>query len=194
MITDPETDDPVAPGQVGELVVRPKLPWTINSGYWGMPQATADARRNLWFHTGDALKQDTDGWFYFVDRIKDALRRRGENISSYEVEQAIQMHEAVAECAVVAIPSEYEGGEDEIKAVLVLKEPVSFEELIAWATGRMPYFIVPRYWETVEELPKTPSAKVQKGILRKAGLTSATFDREAAGITIGRRQPTSRRE
>jgi crotonobetaine/carnitine-CoA ligase len=154
-----------------------------------MPQASADARQNVWFHTGDALKEDSDGWFYFVDRIKDALRRRGENISSYEVEQAIQMHDAVAECAVVAIPSEYEGGEDEIKAVLVLKKAAAFEDLIAWSAERMPYFIVPRYWETVKELPKTPSAKVQKAVLRKAGLTPETFDREAAGIVIERRPP-----
>ena len=105
-LVDPETDEEVPVGEVGELVVRPKVPWITSLGYYGMPEKTAEAWRNLWFHTGDALRRDEEGWFYFVDRYKDALRRRGENISSYEVEQAILGYKSVVECAVVAVPAD----------------------------------------------------------------------------------------
>ena len=116
-LVDPETDEEVPVGEVGELVVRPKHPWTCSLGYYGMPEKTVEAWRNLWFHTGDALRRDEDGWYYFVDRYKDALRRRGENISSYEVEQAILWHAACVECAVVGVAAEQEAGEDEVLAM-----------------------------------------------------------------------------
>ena len=118
-LVDPETDEEVPVGAVGELVVRSKHPVDDAPGYYGMPDKTAEAWRNLWFHTGDALRRDEDGWYYFVDRYKDALRRRGENISSYEVEQAILAHPAVAECAVVGVPADVEAGEDEVMVVIV---------------------------------------------------------------------------
>lgn len=178
-IVDPETDEELPLGEVGELVVRPKVPWIINAGYVNMPAETHRAWRNLWFHTGDGVRRDAQGWYYFVDRLKDALRRRGENISSYEVEAPIREHPAVAEVAVVAVPSEYPGGEDEVKACIVLHEGAELapETLIAWCEGRIPAFAIPRYVEFLAEFPKTPSEKVQKGVLRAAGITAGTWDR-----------------
>lgn len=182
-IVDPNSDIPVEPGDVGELVVRPRIPWIMNTGYWQMPEATAEARRNLWYHTGDALRQDGDGWFYLVDRIKDAIRRRGENISSFEVEQLLLANPAISECAVIAVPSEHAGGEDEVKACIILVEQVQDQsELLAklsnWAVETLPTFMAPRYWEIMETLPKTPSEKIRKAELRKAGITETTFDLE----------------
>lgn len=185
-LVDPDTELDVEVGEVGELYVRNKLPWTINDGYWGMPDATLNATKNLWFHTGDGLKRDEAGWYYFTDRMKDTLRRRGENISSFEVEEAILQHPAIEECAVIAVPAEFEGGEDEVKAVMVSSSPPDMRDLVLWARERMPYFVVPRYWEFVDELPKTPSSKIRKSVLREVGLTDATFDREAAGIEVSR--------
>ena len=121
-LVDPETDREVEVGEVGELVVRPVHPWTASNGYYNMPEKTVETWRNLWFHTGDALRRDEDGWYYFIDRYKDALRRRGENISSYEVEQAILGHPAVVECAVIGVPADQEAGEDEVLAVVVASE------------------------------------------------------------------------
>ena len=176
-LVDPETDEEVKVGEVGELVVRPRVPWICSLGYYNMPDRTAEAWRNLWFHTGDALRQDEEGWFYFVDRFKDALRRRGENISSYEVETAILRHPAVLECAVIAVPAEAEAGEDEVMAYLVTKEPISPEAVWEWCDERIPAFAVPRYLRFVDELPKTPSQRVQKAELRKLGVTPDTYDR-----------------
>ncbi|MEU0483049.1 AMP-binding protein [Streptosporangium sp. NPDC006013] len=176
-LVDPETDREVPVGEVGELVVRPVHPWTCSNGYYGMPEKTVEAWRNLWFHTGDALRKDEDGWFYFVDRYKDALRRRGENISSYEVEQAVLGHPAVVECAVLGVPADVEAGEDEVLAVIVVSEPVSPEEILAWCEGRVPAFAIPRFVRVVERLPKTPSEKVRKAALREDGITSDTYDR-----------------
>ena len=103
-LVDPVTDEEVADGEVGELVVRPTFPFTMTTNYFNMPERTAEALRNCWFHTGDGLRRDGDGWYYFADRLKDAIRRRGENISSYEVEQALLQHPGIAECAVMAVP------------------------------------------------------------------------------------------
>jgi crotonobetaine/carnitine-CoA ligase len=177
-LVDPETDEEVPVGEMGELVMRPREPWTINSGYFGMPEATADARRNLWFHTGDGLKRDEDGWYYFLDRIKDALRRRGENISSFEVEHAVSGHPDVREVAVVAAPAAFEGGEDEVVAVVVLAPGADVKSVAQWAGETMPKFLVPRYWRVLDALPKTPSEKIQKVALRKQGVADA-FDRES---------------
>lgn len=174
-LADPETDEPVPVGQIGELQIRTKEPWTLNSGYFGMPEATANARRNLWFHTGDGMKQDKDGWFYFVDRFKDCLRRRGENISSFEVEQPILTHPAVLSCAAVGLPADERGGEDEVGVFVVPKEgmTVTPEEISAWATERLPGFLNPRYIQIMTALPMTPSGKVQKAELRKMGAAKA---------------------
>ncbi|CUR58887.1 DitJ-like CoA ligase (AMP forming), possibly related to diterpenoid metabolism [metagenome] len=179
-LVDPETDEEVPAGEIGELVIRPKVPFICSLGYYNMPDRTVEAWRNLWFHTGDALRRDQDGWFYFVDRFKDALRRRGENISSYEVETSILSHPAVVECAVIAVPASTEAGEDEVMAYLVpapnTRAP-SAEEVWGWCDERIPNFAVPRFLRFVEELPKTPSQRVQKAKLRVLGVTSDTFDR-----------------
>jgi crotonobetaine/carnitine-CoA ligase len=179
-LVDPETDLEVPVGDVGELVVRPKVPWTICAGYHNMPDKTAEVMRNCWFHTGDGLRQDEQGWFYFVDRLKDSIRRRGENISSYELEQAIIAHESVAECAVVAVPADGMGAEDEVMAVLVVVPGADVDpaELWAYFEQRMPGFAVPRFVKLVDELPKTPSGKLQKAPLRSEGRAGA-HDRTA---------------
>jgi crotonobetaine/carnitine-CoA ligase len=153
------------------------------SGYYGMAEKTAEAQRNLWFHTGDGLKRDADGWYYFVDRLKDAIRRRGENISSYEVEQAVLGHEEVAECAAVAAPSGAEAGEDEV-AVFVVLEPGSGLDLAgvrAWCEQRLPRFAMPEYIAIVEALPTTPSGKIRKIELREQAAEMASADMSRAG-------------
>jgi crotonobetaine/carnitine-CoA ligase len=185
-IADPETDEELPPGQVGELLVRPKAPWIINQGYWGMPERSLEALRNVWYHTGDGLKRDADGYYYFVDRMGDVIRRRAVNISSFDIETVVSEHPAVAECAAVAVPSEFAGGEDEIKVCLVLREGTRVvpEEFLAWCEEKLPYFAVPRYVEMVPELPKTPSNKVQKYLLRQAGITHSTWDRVKAGYEL----------
>jgi carnitine-CoA ligase len=188
-VVDAETDEELPPGQVGELVVRPREPSCFMQGYNAMPERTVEAWRNLWFHTGDAARRDEDGYLYFVDRIKDCIRVRGENISSYEIEKVLLEHPAVDEAAAVAVKSEVTGGEDEIKACLVLKpgQHVEAHALLDYCQTRMPYFAVPRFVEFVEALPKTPTAKVRKAVLREAGLTPATWDRQAAGYRVRRR-------
>lgn len=185
-IVDPETDEDVPDGEVGELVVRARVPWIMTVGYANMPEKTLESFRNLWFHTGDALRRDSDGWYYFVDRIKDALRRRGENISSFEVEDALRQHEAVAEVAVIAVPAEVAAGEDEVKACVVLKpgRTLTALELVQWAEPRMPSFVVPRYIEFYDALPTTPSEKVRKAELRKDGITANTWDRVKSGYKL----------
>jgi crotonobetaine/carnitine-CoA ligase len=174
-LVNPETDEEVPLGEVGELVVRPKVPWTICSGYYNMPDKTAEAMRNCWFHTGDGLRKDADGWYYFVDRLKDALRRRGENISSYELEQAILSHPDVTECAVVGVPADGLGTEDEVMVVLVLRADaeVSVESFWEFCDRHLPAFAVPRFVKIARELPKTPSGKLQKAPLRAAGRAGA---------------------
>jgi crotonobetaine/carnitine-CoA ligase len=176
-----EHDEEVPHGRVGELVVRPKAPWIVMAGYWNDPEKTVAAWRNLWLHSGDAMYRDEAGNFYFVDRLKDAIRRRGENISSVEVENEVNAHPAVLECAVIPVPSEHT--EDEVKAVVVLKPGTALApaELAAFLARRTADFMVPRYIEIVDSLPKTPTGKIQKFPLRERPLTPATWDRLAEG-------------
>ena len=180
-LVDPESDEEVVAGEVGELVVRPTFPFTMTVGYFGMPDRTAEAMRNCWFHTGDGLRRDAEGWFYFVDRLKDAIRRRGENISSYEVEQALLQHPGIAECAVVAVPAEHEAGEDEVMAFIVRAYGGTFSpaELWEFCDRRLPYFAVPRFLRFLDALPKTPSEKVQKASLRAMGVDLSVHDRNS---------------
>jgi crotonobetaine/carnitine-CoA ligase len=177
-------DEEVPTGEIGEIAFRPLAPFVMMSEYYNMPEKTLEAFRNLWFHTGDLARKDEDGYFYFVDRKKDALRRRGENISSFEVERAINTHPKVLESAAVAVQSEL--AEDEVKICVVLKpgESLAPEELIRYANDRMPYFAVPRYVEFMESLPKTPTERVQKYLLKQAGITPNTWDREKAGVEV----------
>ncbi len=171
-------DAPVATGEVGEILVRPKRPFAMLTAYYNSPEATTEAFRNLWFHTGDNARVDADGYFTFVDRKKDAIRRRGENISSSEVEAVLNRHPAILECAVIAEPSEF--GEDEVKAVVVLREgtEAGAEDLWVFAEEHMPRFWVPRYIEMRTEMPKTPSQKIQKYLLRSGHGAGRIFDRQ----------------
>lgn len=179
-------DCEVAIGEIGEMLVRTDRPWAMNSGYNANPEATAEAWRNGWFHTGDAFRRDEDGYFYFVDRMKDAIRRRGENISSFEVEADVCSHPAVREAAAVAVPSEF--SEDEVMVIVapVPGQKLEARQLAEFLIDTMPYFMVPRYIRILDELPKTPSAKVMKADLRKEGVTPDTWDREAAGLRVRR--------
>lgn len=188
IVANPDTDEPVPVGEVGEILVRPKEPYCFMQGYQGMPDRTVETWRNFWFHTGDAARFDERGNLWYIDRIKDTIRRRGENISSYEVEAVILEHPSVAEVAAVAVKAE-QGGEDEVLACIVLEpgaeapDPVA---LLDFCTPRMPYFAVPRFIEYIDEIPKTPSSKIQKNKLRDRGLTENTWDRESVGYKVKR--------
>jgi crotonobetaine/carnitine-CoA ligase len=188
-----DNDCEVAPGTVGELIVRNDIPWSMNSGYHNNPEATARAWRNGWFHTGDAFRRDEDGNFFFVDRLKDAIRRRGENISSFEVEAEVNAHPAVREAAAVGVPSEF--GEDDVLVVVapVAGKTIDPAELLQFLLPRMAHFMVPRYVRVMPELPKTPTQKVQKNLLRDDGITADTWDREAAGIRVRRERLSATR-
>ncbi len=181
-----ENDCEVGVGEGGELVVRTDCPWAMSHGYAGNPEATAAAWRNGWFHTGDGFRRDVDGNFYFVDRLKDAIRRRGENISSFEVESEILAHPAVREAAAVVVKSEF--AEDEVMAVIALRpgEPFDPVELIEFLRPRMAHFMIPRYVRIVDALPRTPTAKIEKVKLRAVGLTADCWDREKAGVVVKR--------
>ncbi|GGO75005.1 AMP-binding protein [Nocardioides deserti] len=184
VVVDPETDVEVPVGEVGEFCVRPRHPWISSLGYFNMPDKTTEVWRNLWFHTGDAVKVDEDGWYYFVDRIKDAIRRRGENISSYEVEQALLAHPAISECGVIGVPADQQAGEDEVMAVIVPDGDVTAEEVWEFCRGRVPEFAIPRYVWFREELPLTPSEKIRRNVLREEAATApGVRDREAATVT-----------
>lgn len=188
IIADPETDEELPVGEVGEILIRPKESFCFMQGYNGMPDRTVETWRNMWFHSGDAGRMDDRGYVWYIDRIKDTIRRRGENISSYEVEAVLLEHPAVEEAAAVAVKAD-EGGEDEVLAYLVLKpgaDAPAPEAVLDFCTPRMPYFAVPRYVEFLDEIPKTPSAKIQKNKLRDRGLSDATWDREAAGYKVKR--------
>jgi crotonobetaine/carnitine-CoA ligase len=173
-------------GGVGEIVVRSDLPWVLNHGYYKMPEATVSAWRNGWFHTGDSARQDESGLFYFVDRLKDSIRRSGENISSQEVEAEILLHPDIREAAVVAVPSEI--AEDEVLAVVaaVPGRSIDPEGLLRFLEPRLAHFMLPRYIRILDELPKTETAKVRKTALREIGVTDDTWDRKAAGVRLTR--------
>lgn len=182
-----ENDVEVPPGVAGEAVVRAKEPWIIMAGYWNSPEATVRAWRNQWVHSGDMLMKDDRGNLYFMDRVKDAIRRSGENISSMEVESEINAHPAVLECAVVPVASEHT--EQEVKCFLVLKEgvgPLDCEAFIRFLEPRMAYFMIPRYVEVIDAMPKTQTGKIRKFELRERGNGDATWDRVAAGVHVRR--------
>ncbi|MFK7831233.1 MAG: AMP-binding protein [Congregibacter sp.] len=181
-----ENDCEVALGDTGEMLVRTDRPWGMNSGYYKNPEATAEAWRNGWFHTGDCFKLDETGHYYFVDRRKDAIRRRGENISSFEVEAEVVAYASVREAAAYGVPSELSEDDVMIAVAPVDGKSIDPEELTHFLIERMPYFMVPRYIRVLDELPKTPTAKVQKHVLRGEAITEDTWDREAAGIRVRR--------
>jgi crotonobetaine/carnitine-CoA ligase len=181
-----EHDNELPDGEAGELVIRPRRPYLVGSGYIGMPERTVEAWRNLWLHSGDRGRMDADGWFYFEDRATDSLRRRGENISSFEVETLVTGHPAVSEAIAVAAASDV--GEDDVWVLVILRDGMSVEpeELLRYCAEKMPYFMVPRYLDIVQDFPRTPTAKVEKYKLRAAGPGPTTWDREAHGWRVTR--------
>jgi crotonobetaine/carnitine-CoA ligase len=182
-----DEDNELAAGVPGEIVVRPRRPQVMFEGYWRNPEATASQMRNLWFHTGDIGKLDEAGYFYFVDRKKDYLRRRGENISSGELESILRCHAALLEVAVHAVPSDQ--GEDDVKLTAVLKPGIELNEeaLCRWCIEEFPYFAVPRYIEFRGELPKNPVGRILKFQLRDEGVTPSTWDRLQSNVVMVKR-------
>jgi carnitine-CoA ligase len=180
-------DDTAVPhGTAGEICVRPGTPGVMYSGYWNKPDETVAAWRNLWHHTGDMARRDDAGRLVFVDRKKDALRRRGENVSSLELEAAILAHSGVAAVAVCAVASPL--GEDDIKACIVAAPDAALEpaELFDFCRRTLPYFAIPRYVEVRDALPTNALGRVMKHVLRSEGLPRGTWDFEALGLTVAR--------
>ncbi|MBD8494054.1 ATP-dependent acyl-CoA ligase [Pseudomonas syringae] len=181
-----EHDRPVADGCPGELILRADQPFAFACGYFGMPEKTVEAWRNLWFHTGDRVVRDADGYFRFVDRLKDTIRRRGENISSFEVEQVLLSHPDIEVAAVYAVKSEL--AEDDVMAAIVLKHDAQLDPLALtqFCEPRLPYYAVPRYLDFVSTLPKTENGKIQKYKLRELGITANAWDLESSGYRLKR--------
>jgi crotonobetaine/carnitine-CoA ligase len=174
-----QKDSPVATGVTGQLVARPCGPHLHMLGYWNRPADTVEAWRGLWFHTGDLVRRREDGAFVYIGRTKDAIRRRGENVSAWEVEQAATRHELVLEAAAIGVPSDL--GEEDV-ALLVVPTPAGEPdpaELRAFMAKDLPRFALPRYVEIVAALPKTPSERIAKGVVRERGITDAAHDLEA---------------
>jgi crotonobetaine/carnitine-CoA ligase len=161
-------------------VVDMRIPNIVMRAYYGMPEKTAEDFRNLKLHTGDLGRMDADGYVYFMDRVKDYIRRRGENVSSMEVERICSDHPAIKEAAAIGVKAgEGASSEDEIMIVCIADgDPPDFKEFVDWLSARMPYFMVPRYVRFVDTLPKTPTERVQKVKLRDEGITADTLDRE----------------
>ncbi len=182
-----DNDVELPPNTPGEIIVRPRQPHVMFEGYWRRPEDTLKVMRNMWFHTGDIGMFDEDDYFFFMDRKKDYLRRRGENISSFEVEAAFRQHDAIDEVAAHAVLSDL--GEDELKVTITLKPGVTLdpEVLCAWSADQMPYYAVPRYIEFRSALPKSPLGRVYKYQLRDEGVTPTTWDREKAGFKLAKR-------
>ena len=178
IVDDEDEDVPV--GEPGEIVFRPRQPHVMFEGYMGRPAAMLAQLRNLWFHTGDVGRFDERGNMFFIDRKKDALRRRGENISSFEVERIVLGHVSVAECAAFAVPSAL--GEDEVMIAVVPAESgqFDFDALAAYCDRELPRFARPRYVQVLDALPKSVTGRVQKHVLREAGVGQHTWDFEAA--------------
>ncbi len=180
-------DDELPRGTEGEIVLRPKRPHTMFEGYWGNPEATVATSRNWWYHTGDIGRVDEHGYLFFVDRKADYLRRRGENISSFEVERILMGHGALADVAVHAVPSELTEDDLKITATLADGATLTEEELFRWCIGELPYFALPRYIEFRAELPRSPVGRVLKRDLRAEGAGPGAWDADASGITYERR-------
>jgi len=180
-------DDEVPTDTEGEIVIRPKRPEVMFAGYWGRPEATVETSRNWWYHTGDIGRVDADRFLYFVDRKADYLRRRGENISSFEVERVLMGHGSLADVAVHAVPSELTEDDLKITATVAEGATVTPEDLFRWCIDQLPYFALPRYIEFRNELPRSPVGRVLKRELRDEGVTATTWDAETSGITYDKR-------
>jgi crotonobetaine/carnitine-CoA ligase len=183
-----EDDRPVEIGAVGEIVIRPNEPSIMSDGYFGMPEATLAASRNLWFHTGDLAKQDADGWIYYVGRRAESIRRRGENISSFEIEEVLKLHPDILDAAAYGVPSELT--EDDVMVAVVTRPSAALDpaDLIEFCRERMARHMLPRYVEFVESLPRTQTEKVEKQTLIARGVGSRTWDRERSTHQCARDQ------
>ena len=181
-----EFDNEVPVDTVGQLILRTERPYMFSHEYLGNAEATAKTWRNGWFHTGDLMRVDEHGNYFFVDRLKDAIRRRGENISSVEVEAAVVSYPGVREAA--AVPVRDATGDEEVMAIVTRQpdQPYDHVALIEHLVRKLPHFMVPRYLRVVDDLPRTPTGKIQKTHLVAQGLTADTWDREAAGIVLKR--------
>tara|TARA_B100001142_G_scaffold6476_1_gene6570 strand:+ start:5637 stop:7328 length:1692 start_codon:yes stop_codon:yes gene_type:complete len=179
-IVNPDTDEELPRNTPGELVLRPRIPNICLHYYYKMPEKTVSDFRNLWFHTGDLCRMDEDGYIFFMDRVKDYIRRRGENISSFEVENLISTHPSIEESAAIAVKLDEQGrhSEDELMIVIVLKENMTLDptDLIEFLKPIMPKFMIPRFVRFRDSLPKTPTNRVQKVKLRDEGVTKDTWD------------------
>jgi crotonobetaine/carnitine-CoA ligase len=173
------------PGVAGELILRHEWPWAISPGYLGDAEATARVWRNGWFHTGDVFARTAAGDFYLVDRVKDSIRRRGENVSAAEVETEILSHPEVTEAAAIAVPAEMDE-EILVYAVVRPESELDPEGLHAYLVEKLPYFALPRYVVFAETLPRNPALRVDKPQLRELGVPAGAWDREAVGITVQR--------
>jgi crotonobetaine/carnitine-CoA ligase len=182
-----DDDNELPRGTDGEIVVRPRLAHVMFEGYWGRPEATVETSRNWWYHTGDIGRVDEEDFLFFVDRKADYLRRRGENISSFEVERVIMGHGEIADVAVHAVVSKLTEDDVKVTATLVEGATLSPEALFRWCVDALPYFAIPRYIEFRSELPRSPVGRVLKRELRAEGVTAGTWDAEAAGITYEKR-------
>jgi carnitine-CoA ligase len=182
-----DDDNELAHNADGEIVIRPKRPHVMFEGYWGRPEATVETSRNWWYHTGDIGRIDDDNFLYFVDRKADYLRRRGENISSFEVERILMSHGQLADAAVHAVPSALTEDDLKVTATRIDGSTLTEEELFLWCVDQLPYFALPRYVEFRAELPRSPVGRVLKRELRAEGATTQTWDVETSGIVYEKR-------
>ncbi len=171
-----ENDDEVPHGTPGQLLVRPSRAGTVSSGYWGEPEKTVELWHGLWIRTGDLVRCDEAGWFYYVDRLKDAIRVSGENVASADVEAAVASFDGVVEAAAFGVPSEL--GEQDIMVGVILRDgtEVDWAELRDHCLHRLPYFATPRYFEAFSSFPRTPTERVKKAELRERGIAGTTVD------------------
>jgi crotonobetaine/carnitine-CoA ligase len=181
-----EGDAPCAPDEPGEIVVRPKHPWALFTEYYKNPEATVEAWRNLWFHTGDRGRMDTDGFVYFIDRMKDCIRRRGENISSWEIESCINTLPDVVESAAYGVASDLSESDVMVAVVRRPDSDLSAAAVLDHCQGKIAHFAVPRYVRFMDALPRNHAERVQKTELRATGVTDDTWDREAHGYVVAR--------
>jgi carnitine-CoA ligase len=182
-----DNDNEVAPGETGQIAVRPKRPFVMMDRYWGNDAATVTAWRNLWFHTGDNAHRDEDGYIWFHERGTDSIRRRGENVSAWEVEQVLAEHPGLAEATVFGVPSDLGGQEVMVAAVPKPEVAMTPEELLDYCTGKMPHFAVPRYVRFMDKLPRSHAQRVLKHELKADGPEApGTWDRESVGYKVQR--------
>jgi crotonobetaine/carnitine-CoA ligase len=193
MIAD-ENDNPVPPNELGQILVRPRGPAEMMTEYFGNGEATVAAWRNLWYHTGDLGRLSEDGWLAFHGRMGDRLRIRGHNVSAQEIEGVIEQHEAVLECAVIGVPSDLT--EDELKCLVIVRpnRELTAADLAQWCEGRLARYMLPRYVEFVPDLPRGPTHKVKKALLRRQWKTEATVDVSEYTRVKAANQPTNTKE